>query len=180
MIRMIYCQPLWSAVVEIIAAIAVWATLGALSARKSESVRAWKWVNAALFLIALCIIAYTTVLDRSVSQYELWLKPFSALRRAKEQPEMYRSMLMNILMFVPLGLTLSAALPEPGHVVRRMLCVIMIGFAVSVAIESVQYLYMLGTAEADDVICNTIGAALGASQIFVQKSLIKRMVSSGG
>lgn len=180
MIRIIYCQPLWSAVVEIIAAIAVWAGIGALSARKSESVRAWKWVNAALLLMVLGIIAYTTVFDRSVSQYELWAEPFSALRRAKEQPEMYRSMLMNILLFVPLGLTLSAALPERWHAVRRALCVVVTGLAVSMAVESVQYLCMLGTAEADDVICNTIGAALGSSQIFVQKSLIKRMASSGG
>lgn len=173
MMRMIYCQPLWLVVVEIIAAIAVWVGLGALAARKSEDVRAWKWVNAALLLLALGLILYTTVLDRSVSQYESWLKPFSALRRAKEQPEMYRSMLMNVLLFVPLGLTLSAALPERWRAVRRMLCVVVIGFVVSAAVESVQYLCMLGTAEVDDVICNTIGAALGASQIFVQRLLIK-------
>lgn len=173
MLLYVYCQPLWLVAAEIIALIAAWAGLGALTARKTEYMRVWKYVNWVLFLPALGVILYTTVLDRSVSQYEPWLKPFEALRRAQEQPELYRSMLMNVLLFVPLGLTLSVALPGRWRAGWRLLCVVVVGFAVSVLIERAQYFCMLGTAEADDVICNTLGAALGASQIFAQRLLIK-------
>lgn len=169
MLQYIYCQPLWHVMVEIIAAIVIWAGLSALAARKIEYMRAWRAVNLVLLLFALGVILYATVLDRASSQREHWLKPFEALHRAKEQPELYRSMLMNVFLFVPLGLTLSAALPERWRAGGRLLCTVAAGLAVSVLIEGVQYFCMLGTAEADDVICNTLGAALGASQIFARK-----------
>lgn len=169
MLLYVYCQPLWLIVVEMFAAIVIWAGIGLCAARKKEWLRAWKAINYTLLVLALGVILYATVLDRASSQRELWLKPFEALRRAKEQPELYRSMLMNVFLFVPLGLMLSTALPERWRAVWRFLCTVAVGLAVSVLIESVQYFCMLGTAEADDVICNTIGAALGASQIFAQK-----------
>lgn len=169
MLLYVYCQPLWLIVVEAFAAIVIWAWIGLCAARKKEWLRAWKAVNFTLLLLSLGVILYAMVLDRASSQREAWLKPFEALRRAKEQPELYRSMLMNVFLFVPLGLTLSAALPERWRAGWRLLCTVAAGLAVSVLIESVQYFCMLGTAEADDVICNTLGAALGASQIFAQK-----------
>ena len=39
---------------------------------------------------------------------------------------------------------------------------IVVGFMFSVAIEALQYFFALGMAEADDVICNTVGTALGS------------------
>lgn len=169
MLQFIYCQPLWLIVVEMFAAIVIWAGIGLCAVRKKEWMRAWKAINYTLLLLALGVILYATVLDRAAAQRALWLKPFEALRRAKEQPELYRSMLMNVFLFVPLGLVLSAALPERWRAGWRLLCTVAAGLAVSVLIESVQYFCMLGTAETDDVICNTLGAALGASQIFAQK-----------
>lgn len=168
MLLYIYCQPLWLIVAEMFAAIAIWTWLGLLAARKTEYMRVWKAVNLALLLLTLGVILYATVLDRSASQYEQWLKPFEALHRAKQQPELYRSMLMNVFLFLPFGLTLTAALPECWRSARRIVCTVGIGLVLSLLVEGTQYICMLGTAEADDVICNTLGAALGAAHLSLQ------------
>lgn len=44
---------------------------------------------------------------------------------------------------------------------RKWLFCIVLGFLMSVCIETIQYLFALGRTETDDVICNTFGCALG-------------------
>ena len=44
---------------------------------------------------------------------------------------------------------------------------ILIGAAVSCGVEQLQYLHLLGTVEVDDVICNTLGALMGAQFVLI-------------
>ena len=135
-------------------------------------------IGAILSIVCVAVILYATVISRGESSLGHDFTPFSSFQRAIEQPEMYRSMLMNVFLFEPLGLMLPFVIK--GSTVKRILLTIVIGFALSVAIEASQYFFALGMAEADDVICNTVGAALGACAYFLTLLWRKLMSKSKG
>lgn len=59
--------------------------------------------NAAVFAGIAAVIFYMTVCARGEETAEAVLVPFQNFREAREQPELYRSMLMNVLLFFPIG-----------------------------------------------------------------------------
>lgn len=129
--------------------------------------------NTALACAAVFIILYATILNRTPGNYELILAPFASLTAARVQPELYRAMLMNIFLFFPLGLTLSNALPQKWHRWLRIALTTLIGCILSAGIEYAQYRCALGLAETDDVICNTLGAFLGAVSLLAAHAIEK-------
>lgn len=76
--------------------------------------------------------------------------------------------LANIVLFVPLGLLVTAAWPGV-----RPWRVVLLGFAVSVTIELVQMLLPSRCPTISDVIANTVGTVIGAgsSQLFRQSPI---------
>lgn len=62
----------------------------------------------------------------------------------------------NALFFVPLGMYLSFL-----NVAKKPWQGILVGFAVSIAFEVVQYVFMIGASDITDIIMNTIGTAIG-------------------
>ena len=130
-------------------------------------------LNTALACAAAFIILYATILTRSAGVPEVILTPFAALAAARQQPELYREMLMNVFLFFPLGLTLSNALPRKRHRWGRIALTTLVGCALSAGIEYAQYRYALGLAETDDVICNTLGAFLGAASLLAAHAIEK-------
>lgn len=129
--------------------------------------------NTALACAAAFIILYATILTRTPGVPEAILTPFASLTAARQQPELYREMLMNIFLFFPLGLTLSNALPQKWHRWLRIILTTLIGCILSAGIEYAQYRYALGLAETDDVICNTLGAVLGAASLLAAHAIEK-------
>ena len=132
----------------------IWSVFGALFYKRM------RLIGTIFSIVCGAVILYATVISRGESSLGHDFTPFSSFQRAVEQPEMYRSMLMNVFLFEPMGLMLPFVIK--GSTVKRILLTIVIGFALSVAIEASQYFFAVGMAEADDVICNTVGAALGA------------------
>ena len=65
-----------------------------------------------LSALTVIFILYATILNRALGDYAVILTPFATLIAARQQPELYREMLMNVFLFFPLGLTLSNALPR--------------------------------------------------------------------
>ena len=130
-------------------------------------------VNLVLLLITLVFIYYITILTRSSGIHEVVLTPFATFTAAHQQPELYREMLMNVFLFFPLGLTLSNALPRKWHRWGRIILTTLVGCALSAGIEYAQYRYALGLAETDDVICNTLGAFLGAASLLAAHAIEK-------
>ena len=130
-------------------------------------------LNIALACVAAFIILYATILTRSVGVPAAILAPFASLTAARQQPELYREMLMNVFLFFPLGLTLSNALPRKWHRWGRITLTTLIGCVLSAGIESAQYRCALGLAETDDVICNTLGAFLGAASLLAAHAIEK-------
>ena len=79
----------------------------------------------------------------------------------EDNEEAIRTMVMNVVLFLPFGLILLYVFNHIKNKRRKWLLCILIGFLVSVGVESIQYVLALGRAETDDVICNTLECALG-------------------
>lgn len=71
-------------------------------------------------------------------------------------PTLLPEIIMNIVGFFPLGLLMKAAYRN-----LKWWQIILVGFLVSLSIESIQYFSKLGIAEFDDVFNNTLGVAIG-------------------
>lgn len=168
MMRHIYALPLWMVIFLMLALLIVWAMLSQHKNQKKRTI-----INAVLCFITALIILYTTLLTRTPGDYEVILTPFATFTAARQQPELYREMLMNIFLFFPLGLTLSNALPRKWHRWSRIILTTLVGCALSAGIEYAQYRYALGLAETDDVICNTLGAFLGAASLLAAHAIEK-------
>lgn len=117
-------------------------------------------IGTVMAVIAVVGVLYVTVLSRGERDIGADFIPFSSFERAKIQPEMYRSMLMNVFLLVPIGLSLPFVFG--GSTGKRILLTILVGLLLSVSIEAIQYFAHLGMAETDDIICNTVGTAIGS------------------
>ena len=168
MFQSIYSKPLSNIILAIVIAIVAWGYL-----RTKVQLRRWTMANFVLFCAAVIAILYATILNRTPGNYELILTPFAALSAARQQPELYREMLMNVFLFFPLGLTLSNALPRKWHRWGRIILTTFVGCALSAGIEYAQYRCALGLAETDDVICNTLGAFIGSTSLLIAHAIEK-------
>lgn len=169
MLHFIYAQPPLLIIFLMAAALALWGCRAA----KIHMALHWRRGNLILSILMAIAILYTTILSRSEGNSGLVLTPFAALAAARQQPELYREMLMNIFLFFPLGLTLSNALPRAWHRWRRLALTTLTGCVLSAGIEYAQYRFALGMAETDDVICNTLGAFIGAASLLLAHAIEK-------
>lgn len=112
----------------------------------------WKILNAFLCLIALYLVLRYTVLYRvpSINRQFMIFAPYSS--------EFYREMLMNMILFYPLGLTLTVLI-GPWSIV--------VAFVLSFGIEAWQYVAGTGVAQGSDVLMNTLGCVVGAVPYFI-------------
>ena len=168
MLHYIYTRSFISVITFMALALAAW---GALPARAGA--RRWRCGNLVLVLLMTAAILYATLFSRAEGGTGLILTPFASLTAARQQPELYREMLMNVFLFFPLGLTLSNALPRKWHRWLRIILTTLVGCAISAGIEYAQYRYALGMAEADDVICNTLGAFIGSTSLLIAHAIEK-------
>ena len=166
MFNYIYSQSLTVILLVIVVSTVLW---GLLRGR----LRRWQAANALLCMMTVTVILYATILTRTPGVPEAILTPFASLTAARIQPEIYREMLMNVFLFFPLGLTLSNALPRKWHRWLRIILTTLVGCALSAGIEYAQYRCALGLAETDDVICNTLGAFLGAASLLAAHAIEK-------
>ena len=168
MMRHIYALPLHMVIILMLALLIAWAMLSLHQNQKKRTI-----INAVLCSITALIILYATILTRTPGDYKPILTPFATFTAALQQPELYREMLMNVFLFFPLGLTLSNALSRKWHRWLRIILTTLVGCALSAGIEYAQYRYALGTAEVDDVICNTMGAFIGSTSLLIAHAIEK-------
>lgn len=64
---------------------------------------------------------------------------------------------MNVIVFIPVGLLLGSWLRVKGSWAIALL----IGCSISLTIESLQFLFIKGFSEVDDVMHNTVGCLIG-------------------
>ena len=129
-------------------------------------------------VLALALIYLFTIHGRtSKASYDCKLIPFISFRLATKQPELYRAMFMNFLLFLPLGLSLPFALPSAFR--HKALFSLLAGLIITVSVETMQYFLRLGSFETDDIMMNTLGTAIGVTS-FLIVLLIDRLRSKSG
>lgn len=124
----------------------------------------WKPVLGVFLIGWIAVLAYATVFSRSPGTYAPPnLSLFHSYREVNSGGswEILLSNYMNILLFFPGGLFLSAVLPKRWPWLLRILLSAVFFSLFSAVMEYGQYFWQLGRVEADDVLHNTLGALLG-------------------
>lgn len=122
-----------------------------------------KWLRSMMLTFStvyVLIVLIATLLGRSESPASqgVSLIPFASyIKFFQGETEMLRESIMNIVFFYPLGLLLGGAASEKLPRKRSLV----LAFLLSLFIECCQWIFNLGYAEVDDVMHNTLGAALG-------------------
>lgn len=129
--------------------------------------------SAILLLVEYVFLLFcSTVFFRATSvtrQYDF--HPFWSYSR----PDLFVENLMNVIVFIPLGMILGSLLRGKGSLSRNgsWLMVAIIGCGLSVAIEALQFLFKRGFSEVDDVMHNTFGCILGYILVKGSRLMVK-------
>lgn len=173
--QLIYGKPLSSIVTAIIACVFVWGFIAVVARKRNKRTR-WKMVNFCLVVMFVVFIIYFTVLSRQANSLDIQLIPFHSFIEAQMQPELYRTMLMNVFLFVPLGLTLPFALIDGMR--NKVLLSVFCAMVLSTTVEIMQYVFHLGRVETDDIICNTLGTAIGTLAFILDEIIDKVLLKN--
>lgn len=159
MYQMIYTLPLSYTVVILLLATLIWQA----AKHKLQKTSFFRGMCLVIFIIWMFVVLDITLFSRSVGKHEVYLMPFSQLKRylSGENRELLRSFWMNVLMFAPCGFLLRELLPKSIPPAARFLLILGFAAGLSVIIEVEQWYRFLGEAETDDVIANATGAILG-------------------
>lgn len=120
-----------------------------------------------LYGISICYIAVlfgAVFLSRSGIYRELNMHLFSSYKEAYNKMELslFRNIILNIMLFVPLGFLL----PIYTEKLKKLYRVVLIGFITTLIIEIVQYATGMGICEADDIFNNTLGTLIRIFYIY--------------
>lgn len=111
-----------------------------------------------LFLIEyIAIIFMTTVVYRSTPlNGGIKLEPFWSYRVTGDNSSLMMENITNVLAFIPIGFLFGCCF---NHISWKF--VLLIGMALSMSVEFLQYRCDKGLCELDDVIHNTLGCVIG-------------------
>lgn len=116
-----------------------------------------------VFVCYLILVFGVTLLNRFALTSSLWQGKayplFYAYKEAWQQFSFlqWRNIILNILLFVPLGFLL----PMLFSSFQRAWKTYLIGFILTLAIETIQYWTKMGAFECDDILNNTLGTFVG-------------------
>lgn len=145
-----------SAVVLILLLTVGWLVWKGISRRRRDlSVPAV--VLLAVYLVALLWI---TLFSRDGTSNTKVLFSFGKIGRFLQTGELgeFRHVMLNVLMFAPLGFLLPRLCRDR---LNRFLCVLAVGLWLTATVESLQYLFVIGQCDLEDIIGNTLGTAVG-------------------
>ena len=134
----------------------------------------WKLsVSAILFCYLIVVFGATLGSRGDLYQGSVNLYPFSAYRKAWNSFSItaWRNIILNILMFVPLGFLL----PIFSEKFRKAWKTYLVGFMLTLGIECIQYFTGRGILEIDDIIGNTAGTMIGYGLITLLLYVIGRL-----
>lgn len=159
----VYRSPLERIALVMAAALCTWTLLRALFTLRFA--RVWKWLNRGLVVLSVALILVVSFWNRTPGNYPPVLMPFASLIAAQRQPEYYREMLMNILLYLPFGLFIGSSWETDSGAWRSLGRTVLCGATLSLLMECAQGVFRLGTMETDDLIRNTLGTLLGAIHV---------------
>ena len=106
-----------------------------------------------LLVTYILFILMETVIGRKTGIGQVELAPFWSY----SHPELRIEILLNYVLFIPLGVLLYLCFGE-----KFGLRVVLAGFLLSASIELIQLTFEIGVFEFDDMIGNTVGCFIGA------------------
>ena len=150
----IYAARPWVVVILALAAVFIWGLLGRIVPR-----RVWKPVCGAAALLATVLVLWLTVWNRTPSEEHVftWAAAYTN--------EFFREIFMNAVLYVPFGLAACGLIGPWG---------VLAGFLLSAGVEGWQYATGAGLAQGTDVLCNTLGAAVGMLPIWANRRLTRK------
>ena len=133
---MFYTLPMNEVFKLIFSGILLWICLGGIFKNiKINQYKMWKYVNVFLCIVTIGLIIKLTLWGRVTGTRELQLIPFYELVTMADNDEAVRTMVMNVVLFLPFGLTLPYVFDRIKSKRQRWLFCILIGFLVSVGVE---------------------------------------------
>ncbi len=121
---------------------------------------AWKGLKTGLrYSAILLLVEYvfllfcSTVIFRATGETRQYdFHPFWSYSR----PDLLVENIMNVVVFIPVGLLLGIAFKQ-----TTWWKALLLGCGISITIESLQFIFMRGFSEVDDVMHNTLGCIVG-------------------
>lgn len=169
--RFIYAQNLIFVVFIIAIAVVIWAYI-ASNVKKNKMF--FTIVNVFVFASIVVVVIYRTLISRAPTYSNVEFVPFKHFFTNEDYKAVIRSFFMNVFLFTPLGISMPYVLSKNSRKWPVFVTVVF-AFILSVGIEFLQYYYHFGRCETDDVIANTLGAAVGTlSYCFYVKILKNR------
>lgn len=165
-IKTVYELPIMFYWFFIIITVTIWLVLALIINNKT-----WGKINIFAFVIWVNIIVLITLFFRNSKEREVILIPFYSFYVAQIHYDVYNEIVLNILLFVPVGLAGSFILND--RVKKPFVFTTTLAFAFSLFIEAMQFVMMMGISEIDDVIFNTLGAIIGTLPNFIYKIILK-------
>ena len=143
----------------------IWAVFTIWANHMERSHKAEILIKTIRFLAAAAsflLIVYITLLSREPGlQREPVVEPFHSIELASENKIIIKEKLLNVYLFMPLGLIFPAALNISGKRKTAVLLTFSFAAVLSATIELLQFYLALGLAETDDIIANITGAGIG-------------------
>lgn len=137
--------------------------------------KGWRKVIG-LFLAEYVILIYcSTVIFRQVKEGARYnYSPFWSYDAIRDGHDfLIVENIMNVLMFVPVGILLGMIALKTLKSLKEWLIAIGIGLCVSITIEALQFVFRRGLSEFDDVMHNTLGCLIGLMIIAVIEGIWK-------
>jgi len=114
----------------------------------------FRWSSVLLLIEYIFLLFCSTVIFRPTGETRQYdFHPFWSYDR----PELLVENIMNVIVFIPVGMILGSLLRVKGS----WLVALLIGCSISITIEALQFWFMRGFSEVDDVMHNTIGCVIG-------------------
>lgn len=121
-------------------------------------------ISTIILILFFTFVIKETFEFRTTASRGVCFTPFRELVAMIQHPNhsfYFWQIILNILLFIPFGFTLSTYLNCHKSPRSLFLPVLLTSFLLSASVEVLQYLTSRGFTEVDDVINNTLGAVIG-------------------
>ena len=115
-----------------------------------------------IFLLFCSTVIFRTGETRQYDFHPFW--SYKAIQEGRE--DLLAENIMNVVVFIPVGLLLGIAFKQ-----MTWWKALLIGCSISVTIEALQFFFMRGFSEVDDVMHNTLGCAIGFLIVAIIKGI---------